>query len=54
MLNLADRMGITTLDKNYGLALTLGGGEVKLLDQTYVYCVIANGGVMAGQAGARK
>lgn len=49
VLNLAHRMGITTLDKNYGLALTLGGGEVKLLDQTYAYSVIANGGVMAGQ-----
>ena len=49
VLNLAHRMGITTLDKNYGLALTLGGGEVKLLDQTYAYSVVANGGVMAGQ-----
>lgn len=49
VLDLAHRMGITTLNKNYGLALTLGGGEVKLLDQTYAYSVIANGGVMAGQ-----
>lgn len=49
VLDLAHRMGITTLDKNYGLALTLGGGEVKLLDMTYAYSVLANGGVMAGQ-----
>jgi penicillin-binding protein 1C len=49
VLNLAHKMGITTLDKNYGLALTLGGGEVKLLDMTYAYSVLANGGVMAGQ-----
>lgn len=49
VLNLAHRMGITTLDRNYGLALTLGGGEVKLLDMTYAYAVLANGGVMAGQ-----
>lgn len=49
VLDLAHRMGITTLDKNYGLALTLGGGEVKLLDMTYAYSVVANGGVMAGQ-----
>lgn len=49
VLALAHRMGITTLDKNYGLALTLGGGEVKLLDETYAYGVVANGGVMAGQ-----
>ncbi len=51
VLNLAHRMGISTLNRpgGYGLALTLGGGEVKLLDQTYAYSVIANGGVMAGQ-----
>lgn len=49
VLNLAHKMGITTLDKNYGLALTLGGGEVKLLDMTYAYSVLANGGMMAGQ-----
>lgn len=49
VLDLAHHMGITTLDKNYGLALTLGGGEVKLLDQTYAYSVLANGGVMTGQ-----
>jgi membrane carboxypeptidase/penicillin-binding protein PbpC len=49
VLDLAHRMGITTLDKNYGLALTLGGGEVKLLDMTYAYAILANGGVMAGQ-----
>lgn len=49
VLDLAHRMGITTLTRNYGLALTLGGGEVKLLDQTYAYSVVANGGVMAGQ-----
>lgn len=49
VLNLAHKLGITTLDKNYGLALTLGGGEVKLLDMTYAYSVLANDGVMAGQ-----
>lgn len=49
VLNMAHKMGITTLDKNYGLALTLGGGEVKLLDMTYAYSVLANHGVMAGQ-----
>lgn len=49
VLDIAHRMGITTLDKNYGLALTLGGGEVKLIDMTYAYSVISNGGVMAGQ-----
>ncbi len=46
---LAHRLGITTLNRDdYGLALTLGGGEIKLLDQTYAYGVVANRGVMAG------
>ncbi len=51
VLRLAHKMGINDLDKGlqyYGLALTLGGGEVKLLDMTYVYSVIANGGSMIG------
>jgi membrane peptidoglycan carboxypeptidase len=45
------KMGITTLDRGldfYGLALTLGGGEVKLLDETYAFGVFANEGKMAG------
>jgi len=47
---LAHKMGITTLNRDdYGLALTLGGGEVELLDMTYAYGVVANAGVMAGQ-----
>jgi penicillin-binding protein 1C len=41
----AQRIGITTLTRNdYGLALTLGGGEVTLLDLTSVYALFANGG----------
>lgn len=49
-LDMAHRMGITTLNgEHYGLALTLGGGEVTLLDMTYAYSLVANGGVMAGQ-----
>lgn len=46
----AHRMGITTLNRKntYGLSLTLGGGEVKLLDLVYAYSVFANGGTMAG------
>ena len=50
VINTAHKMGINTLDKDYyGLSLTLGGGEVTLLDMTYAYGVFANGGVMAGQ-----
>jgi len=51
VIRLAHRLGITDLDRGlnfYGLALTLGGGEVKLLDLTYVYATIANGGTMVG------
>lgn len=51
VLDTAHRMGITTLNRKsfYGLSLTLGGGEVKLLDLVYAYSVFANGGLMTGQ-----
>ncbi len=46
----AHRIGINTLTKDYyGLSLTLGGGEVRPLDMTYAFGVVANGGVMAGK-----
>jgi membrane peptidoglycan carboxypeptidase len=51
VIRLAHRLGITDLDRGlnfYGLSLTLGGGEVKLLDLTYAYATIANGGTMVG------
>jgi len=42
----ARRMGITTLTRNdYGLALTLGGGEVTLLELTSAYSVFAESGI---------
>lgn len=42
----AKRMGITTLTRNdYGLALTLGGGDVTLLELTSAYSVFAESGV---------
>jgi penicillin-binding protein 1C len=41
----AQRLGITTFDRDdYGLALTLGGGDVSLLELTGAYSVFANGG----------
>ncbi|HYN89344.1 MAG TPA: transglycosylase domain-containing protein, partial [Ardenticatenaceae bacterium] len=50
MVETAHRMGIKSLDRDdYGLSLTLGGGEVTLLDLTYAYSVFANNGLMAGQ-----
>ncbi len=43
----AKDMGITSLNDpdRYGLSLVLGGGEVKLLDETAAYGVFANEGV---------
>jgi len=43
----AKQMGITGLNRDpwdYGLSLTLGGGEVTLLDLTTAYGTLANGG----------
>ena len=51
VIRIAQRLGITDLDRGlqfYGLALTLGGGEVQLLDMTYAYATIANGATMVG------
>jgi membrane peptidoglycan carboxypeptidase len=45
LIPFAQRMGISTLDRNdYGLSLTLGGGEVTLLELTAAYATMANGG----------
>lgn len=46
MIEMGQKMGITTWNNpdNYGLSLTLGGGEVKLLDLAYAYATVANYG----------
>ena len=45
-ISLAKRLGITTLTlPDYGLSLTLGGGEVTLLQLTNVYATFANSGL---------
>jgi 1A family penicillin-binding protein len=46
MISQARAMGITTFDEagRFGLALTLGGGEVRLLELTAAYGAFANGG----------
>ncbi len=45
LLALAQRFGITTLTKSdYGLSLTLGGGEVRLLELSAAYATFARGG----------
>ncbi|MAG59178.1 penicillin-binding protein [Candidatus Woesebacteria bacterium] len=43
----ANKMGITTWEdpSNYGLSLTLGGGEVKMVDMAVAFGVFATGGV---------
>ena len=52
---LARRMGITTLTRNdYGLSLTLGGGEVTLLELTGAYSIFANDGKRVAPVGILK
>ncbi len=44
-LEMARRLGITSFTRSdYGLSITLGGGEVSLLELTAAYAVIANEG----------
>ena len=47
MIDTARKFGITTFKdpSNYGLSLTLGGGDVTLLELTGAYAVFANQGV---------
>ncbi len=47
MISQAEKMGISTFTdrSRYGLSLTLGGGETKLLELTNAYGVFANKGV---------
>ena len=46
LIGMAERLGITSLTRDdYGLALTLGGGEVSLLEMTGAYAVLANEGL---------
>ncbi len=46
LISMAKRLGLTTLTRNdYGLSLTLGGGEVSLLEFTGAYAAFANGGM---------
>jgi penicillin-binding protein 1C len=51
VLDTAHAMGISTLRRpisEYGLSLTLGGGEVRLLDMAYAFSVFGNNGQMRG------
>lgn len=46
MIDLGRKMGITTWgnSSDYGLAITLGSADVKMIDMAAVYGVLANGG----------
>jgi len=46
MLEISQRFGLATLSQaeRYGLSLSLGGGEVRLLDLTAAYAALATGG----------
>ena len=45
-LEVAHRLGINSLNRpDYGLSLTLGGGEVTLLELTAAYAALDNGGL---------
>lgn len=46
-IDFAKKLGITTFDdpKNYGLSLTLGGGEVRPIDMAEAFGVFANSGI---------
>ena len=49
LLEIAQRFGVRSLGNDpgvYGLSLTLGGGEVTLLELTRAYSVLANGGAL--------
>jgi len=48
LLEIAHRFGLGTLTdaERYGLALTLGGGEVRLLDLTNAYAALGAGGFL--------
>ena len=57
MVKTANAMGISTLTydpKYYGLALTLGGGEIKLIELTASYTVFANSGTYNFPYGIEK
>src|SRR5438445_2888706 len=49
MLEISHRFGLTTLNsvESYGLALTLGSGEVRLMDLTNAFAAFGAGGMLA-------
>ncbi|RJO61480.1 PBP1A family penicillin-binding protein [candidate division WS5 bacterium] len=56
VINTAKKMGITTLGESsdYGLSLSLGSGEVRLLDLALAYSAFADGGKRTTASGIVK
>lgn len=57
VVNMAHNLGITTINKgaeNYGLSLSLGSGEVKLIDMVEVYSTFADEGKRSTQTAILK
>ncbi|MBW4439538.1 MAG: transglycosylase domain-containing protein [Pleurocapsa minor GSE-CHR-MK-17-07R] len=56
LLELMRRFGVDSLSSDasqYGLSLTLGGGDITLLELTNAYSVFANGGSLVGSTAIR-
>ncbi len=53
LVSFAQRVGLTSLAQadRYGLALTLGGGEVRLIELTAAFASFANGGLLSTPSG---
>lgn len=55
LIGFSRKLGITTLTRNdYGLALSLGGGEVSLMEITNAYAVFANEGKLISPVAITK
>ena len=56
LLDTMHQLGITTMHdaSNYGPSITLGGGDVSLLDMTYAYAAVSRNGLMVGQPTLRE
>ncbi len=49
IVDMAKRLGFTTLEGYYGPAISIGGVDLSAQDLTYGYSVLANNGAMVGQ-----
>jgi membrane peptidoglycan carboxypeptidase len=49
IIDVAKTMGFTTLDGQYGPAISIGGVDLTAMDLAYGYSVLANNGKMVGQ-----